>query len=118
MAPKTMGASAPVCPQVAIYLAKGAYTADKTTTEGPFVGASKVPAVTALPASNTLQKGSYKVGCRGCCIGKKRLCGGPSACSMGQTTPDIRCPSALPPLNPPGRCLHLRCTGQLRSHDC
>lgn len=47
--------------KVAIYLAKGAYTADKTTTEGPFVGASKVPAVTALPASNTLQKGSYKV---------------------------------------------------------
>lgn len=79
MATKTMGASAPVCPQVAIYLAKGAYTADKTTTEGPFVGASKVPAVTALPTSNTLQKGSYKVCCKGCCIGKKRLCGGPAA---------------------------------------
>ncbi|KAI7836460.1 hypothetical protein COHA_009677 [Chlorella ohadii] len=58
--------------KVGIFAAKGAFIAD--TTEGGLLGGTTVPAVAALPASNALQKGKYKV-------------------NAGQTIPDITCPN-------------------------
>lgn len=48
--------------QVAIYAAKGSYTATTTGGVPPLLGGSSVPKVVALPANDAKQRGWYQVG--------------------------------------------------------
>ena len=94
---------------MAIFAAKGFYTASATTgqqPEPPLLGGSSVPKVTALPASNPQQRGWYQVGLgpgwRAWLLGEEPFSRAATACR--RRPPPRPPPPALPP--PP---LHSLC---------